>query len=222
MSKSIYEVILNKILNSNLKTVQQERLTRLLRAIIMNNGKLYIAKGEYTKYLTLATQMTGGMNSTGFRLVEKQGDFSNSFRDYTDLSFGELNDFYDANSAIIEREIAKNLSKPSNNDEIIASFSKKISEMTDISGIEKERALATLIALNNSENKTFYLIKPNSENNYSYEEYLVTAKSKIVLVKHTIADGSNGVKDSQEISPTDLIIRLNELDNDEKKEKIVR
>ena len=38
MENTVYDVVLNKITNSNLKATQKEKLNKLLKAIMANNG----------------------------------------------------------------------------------------------------------------------------------------------------------------------------------------
>ena len=212
MENTIYDIVLNKITSSNLKVVQKEKLIKLLKAIIANNGKLYINKSDVIEYITLANKFNGGMNSTGFKKVRKQGEFSNSIREYTDFSFDTLLEYYDCNNAIIERAISKIEKVSLEGEDIISTFGKRINEMKEISKEEKERAISTLLALKNSENNTFHLVKPDRLNNYSYEEFLVAGTQEITLIKHNIADGSNSFKNRENITPIGLIMRLNELE----------
>ena len=220
MENTVYDVVLNKITNSNLKATQKEKLIKLLKAIMANNGKLYINKNDVViEYITLANRFNGGMNSTGFKKVIKQGEFSNSIREYTDFSFDTLLEYYDANNAVIEREIAKTENIPLKQEDIIGSFSKHISEMKDITREDKEIVLSTLLALRNSKNGRLYLIKPNGNNNYSYEEFLIANEDEITLVKHIIGDGSNSIKNRERLTPSTLIARLTELEEQKNSDK---
>ena len=171
------------------------------------------------EYITLANRFNGGMNSTGFKKVRKQGEFSNSIREYTDFSFDTLLEYYDANNAVIETEIAKTENIPLKQVDIIGSFSKHISEMKDITKEDKEIALSTLLALKNSKNGILYLIKPNDNNNYSYEEFLIANEDEITLVKHIIGDGSNSIKNRERLTPSTLITRLTELEEQKNSDK---
>lgn len=220
MENTVYDVVLNKITNNNLKATQKEKLIKLLKAIMANNGKLYINKNDVViEYITLANRFNGGMNSTGFKKVIKQGEFSNSIREYTDFSFDTLLEYYDANNAVIEREIAKTENIPLKQEDIIGSFSKHISEMKDITREDKEIVLSTLLALKNSKNGRLYLIKPNENNNYSYEEFLIANEDEIALVKHIIGDGSNSIKNRERLTPSTLIARLTELEEQKNSDK---
>lgn len=220
MENTVYDVVLNKITNSNLKATQKEKLIKLLKAIMANNGKLYINKNDVViEYITLANRFNGGINSTGFKKVRKQGEFSNSIREYTDFSFDTLLEYYDANNAVIEREIAKTENIPLKQEDIIGSFSKRISEMKDITKENKEIALSTLLALKNSKNGRLYLIKPNDNNNYSYEEFLIANEDEITLVKHIIGDCSNSIKNRERLTPSTLIARLTELEEQKNSDK---
>ena len=67
--------------------------------------------------------------------------------------------------------------------------------------------------------RRLYLIKPNENNNYSYEEFLIANEDEITLVKHIIGDGSNSIKNRERLTPSTLIARLTELEEQKNSDK---